>query len=85
MEPRGIATYARPLRPVAQRHHYQPDLRSAGTARVGAGVCDVPRDAASALSGGSQGVRRRVHTKEFREAERKFPQLKEAKEILKRL
>jgi len=31
------------------------------------------------------GVRRRVHTREFREAERKFPQLKEAKEILKRL
>lgn len=31
------------------------------------------------------GVRRRVHTKEFREAERKFPRLKEAKEILKRL
>src|SRR5271157_775619 len=29
--------------------------------------------------------RRRVHTREFREAERKFPQLKEAKEILKRL
>jgi hypothetical protein len=31
------------------------------------------------------GVRRRVHTKEFREAEKKFPRLKEAKEILKRL
>jgi hypothetical protein len=31
------------------------------------------------------GARRRVHTKEFREAEKKFPQLKEAKEILKRL
>jgi hypothetical protein len=31
------------------------------------------------------GSRRRVHTKEFREAEKKFPQLKEAKEILKRL
>ncbi len=31
------------------------------------------------------GVRRRVHTKEFREAEKKFPELKEAKEILKRL
>jgi hypothetical protein len=31
------------------------------------------------------GVRRRVHTREFREAEKKFPQLKEAKEILKRL
>lgn len=31
------------------------------------------------------GVRRRVHTREFREAERKFPRLKEAKEILKRL
>ena len=31
------------------------------------------------------GARRRVHTKEFREAEREFPQLKEAKEILKRL
>jgi hypothetical protein len=31
------------------------------------------------------GARRRVHTKEFREAEKRFPQLKEAKEILKRL
>jgi len=30
-------------------------------------------------------VRRCVHTREFREAERKFPRLKEAKEILKRL
>ena len=32
-----------------------------------------------------RGSRRRVHTKEFREAEKKYPQLKEAKEILKRL
>jgi hypothetical protein len=31
------------------------------------------------------GSRRRVHTKEFRDAEKKFPQLKEAKDILKRL
>jgi hypothetical protein len=31
------------------------------------------------------GSRRRVHTKEFREAEKKFPPIKEAKEILKRL
>ena len=31
------------------------------------------------------GARRRVHTREFREAERKFPQLKDAKEVLKRL
>jgi len=31
------------------------------------------------------GARRRVHTKQFREAEKEFPQLKEAKEILKRL
>lgn len=31
------------------------------------------------------GSRRRVHTREFREAEKKFPNLKEAKEILKRL
>jgi hypothetical protein len=31
------------------------------------------------------GARRRVHTREFREAEKKFPQLKEAKEIIKRL
>jgi hypothetical protein len=31
------------------------------------------------------GARRRVHTKEFREAEKKFPLFKEAKEILKRL
>jgi hypothetical protein len=31
------------------------------------------------------GSRRRVHTREFREAEKTFPQLKEAKEILKRL
>jgi hypothetical protein len=31
------------------------------------------------------GARRRVHTKEFREAEKKYPQLKEAKDILKRL
>ena len=32
-----------------------------------------------------RGVRRRVHTREFREAERLFPQFREAKEILKRL
>ena len=32
-----------------------------------------------------QGVRRRVHTREFREAERIFPRLKEAKELLKRI
>lgn len=31
------------------------------------------------------GVRRRVHTKEFREAEKQFPDLGKAKEILKRL
>ena len=31
------------------------------------------------------GVRRRVHTKEFREAEKAFPRLKEAKQMLKRL
>jgi predicted metal-dependent hydrolase len=31
------------------------------------------------------GARRRVHTKEFRAAEKKFAQLKEAKELLKRL
>jgi hypothetical protein len=31
------------------------------------------------------GSRRRVHTREFREAEKKFPQLKEAKELLKGL
>jgi hypothetical protein len=31
------------------------------------------------------GARRRVHTREFREAEKKFPKLKEAKELLKRL
>jgi hypothetical protein len=31
------------------------------------------------------GARRRVHTKEFREAEKKFPRLKEAKEMLKKL
>ena len=31
------------------------------------------------------GVRRRVHTREFKEAEKKFPRLKEAKEALKRL
>ena len=31
------------------------------------------------------GTRRRVHTREFREAEKKFPRLKEAKEMLKRL
>lgn len=31
------------------------------------------------------GARRRVHTREFREAERKFPGWKEAKEMLKRL
>ena len=32
-----------------------------------------------------QGSRRRVHTREFREAEKGFPELQEAKEILKRL
>ena len=31
------------------------------------------------------GARRRVHTREFREAEKQFPGLKEAKEALKRL
>ncbi len=31
------------------------------------------------------GARRRVHTREFREAEKKFPQLKEAKALLKKL
>jgi hypothetical protein len=31
------------------------------------------------------GVRRRVHTREFREAERQFPRLSEAKELLKRI
>ena len=31
------------------------------------------------------GSRRRVHTREFREAEKKFPRLKEAKEMLKKL
>ena len=31
------------------------------------------------------GARRRVHTQEFRDAEKKFPQLKEAKELLKKL
>jgi hypothetical protein len=31
------------------------------------------------------GSRRRVHTREFREAEKKFPKLKEAKEALKKL
>jgi SprT-like family protein len=31
------------------------------------------------------GARRRVHTREFREAEKKFPRLKEAKELLKKL
>lgn len=31
------------------------------------------------------GIRRRVHTREFREAEKQFPRLKEAKELLKRL
>jgi hypothetical protein len=32
-----------------------------------------------------RGLRRRVHTREFREAEKAFPGLKEAKEALKRL
>ena len=31
------------------------------------------------------GSRRRVHTKEFRAAEKEFPRLKEAKELLKKL
>ena len=31
------------------------------------------------------GARRRVHTREFREAERQFPELKRAKEMLKNL
>jgi hypothetical protein len=31
------------------------------------------------------GVRRRVHTREFRDAELKFPRLKEAKELLKKI
>jgi SprT-like family protein len=32
-----------------------------------------------------QGIRRRVHTREFRAAEKQFPRLKDAKEMLKRL
>jgi len=32
-----------------------------------------------------QGVKRRVHTREFREAEKRFPRLRDAKEMLKRL
>ena len=32
-----------------------------------------------------RGVRRRVHTREFRDAEKKFPRLQEAKEMLKHL
>jgi hypothetical protein len=32
-----------------------------------------------------RGVRRRVHTREFRQAEKQFVRLKEAKEILKKL
>jgi predicted metal-dependent hydrolase len=31
------------------------------------------------------GARRCVHTREFREAEKKFPNMREAKEIIKRL
>ena len=31
------------------------------------------------------GARRRVHTREFREAEKRFPRLQEAREMLKRL
>jgi len=31
------------------------------------------------------GLRRRVHTREFRDAEKQFPRLKEAKDALKRL
>jgi predicted metal-dependent hydrolase len=31
------------------------------------------------------GAKRRVHTKDFREAEKQFPRLKEAKEMLKKL
>ncbi len=31
------------------------------------------------------GMRRCVHTKEFKEAEKQFPQFKEAKELLKKL
>jgi hypothetical protein len=33
----------------------------------------------------ARGARRRVHTREFREAEKEFPQLKEAKALLKKL
>jgi predicted metal-dependent hydrolase len=33
----------------------------------------------------TRGVRRRVHTKDFRQAEKDFAELKEAKEALKRL
>jgi hypothetical protein len=31
------------------------------------------------------GARRRIHTREFRQAEKQFARLKEAKEILKKL
>ncbi len=32
-----------------------------------------------------KGVRRRVHTREFRQAERAFPRLREAKDLLTKL
>ena len=87
MEPPAIAQHVGALRPVAQRDYYQPHLRPA--AGSGAAVAleyvmfhemlhlRYPVD--------HHAARRRVHTREFREAEKKFPQLKEAKEILKRL
>ncbi len=43
-----------PFRPFAQCDYHQPDFRPAGASAAGAGVCDVPRNAAFTISGGSQ-------------------------------
>src|ERR1017187_8164433 len=51
---RGVSRSMGPLRSIPQRHHHQPDSRSRGSAVAGAGVRDVSRDAAPALSGRTQ-------------------------------
>jgi len=53
MESRRLAIHAGAFRPLAQRHHYQQDFRFTEGSTAGTGVRGLPRDAASALSGGS--------------------------------
>src|ERR1039457_4200438 len=53
LEPRRVAQYVGAFRSLAQRHHHQPRLRSPDRAPSSSGICNVPRNAAPALSRGS--------------------------------